>query len=90
MSRAAPPEVGSGRQGLIPDGTEKKKLARQDNDSFPSFASTYSPLLFQRCALGLIRPFQCAGCSRIALDALGRMGKHEWLCESCADGKGCT
>jgi hypothetical protein len=42
-------------------------------------------LLRARFNSGLLRPFICSRCHRVALDPIGRNGKREFLCESCSD-----
>ena len=91
MSRAAP-DIDSGRQGLIPDGTEEKqkqKLARLDYNSSPSFTTGYWQLLVKRYAQALLTPFRCHRCGAPSLVPCGRDEKGRWLCESCSGGTEC-
>jgi hypothetical protein len=49
--------------------------------------NSYQRLLTKRWAEGLLLPFTCFGCGQCFLDSLGREGKHEYLCERCADSR---
>lgn len=84
-NRGSPPEKKAPGSRPSKPGHGIEKLERSYR-SRPPFASAYRRLLAQRLALGMLKPFICCGCSQLSLDALGRLGKHEWLCSSCADG----
>jgi hypothetical protein len=83
MSRAAPGKEEPGSRPSKPGRRSTKLVRRYRPYRFP--ASYYWRLLAQRCSLGLLEPFQCSACGGIALDPVGRIGKREFLCESCAD-----
>jgi hypothetical protein len=90
VSRAAPPEINSGRLGLNPASAEnKQKLARLDYNSSPSFTTGYWQLLVKRYAQALLTPFRCYRCGAPSLDPCGRDEKGRWLCESCSGGTEC-
>lgn len=42
--------------------------------------------LVLRLDVGLLEMFICSRCNEVACDPLGRDGKHQHLCEACADG----
>lgn len=48
----------------------------------------YVRLLLERYAAGLLGPFECSRCGRMALDPIGWNGPGKPLCPSCADGNG--
>ena|ERR1700730_9087747 len=88
MSRAAPPENGSGRLGLNSDRTRRfKGLVRPGEYCEPALsASKYVSLLAARYAEDLLTPFRCHSCGQQSLDPLGWNGRRMPLCTHCADG----
>jgi hypothetical protein len=86
MSRAAPPEKKAGPREWHPNGPGKSVDQRaQGYRQSASSASLYRRLVFHRCAVGLLAPFQCAGCHQIAIDPIGWNGRRQPLCGPCSD-----
>jgi hypothetical protein len=87
MSQAtAPPEKKAGALGWNPKRTrEIKNRRRAEYRHSGSSASLYRRLLFQRVAIGLLSPFQCARCGQVAFDPIGWNGHGKPLCEPCSD-----
>jgi hypothetical protein len=50
------------------------------------YPGQYAAVLIERWASGVFPVFVCHRCGLRALDPCGRDGKHEFLCDSCADG----
>jgi hypothetical protein len=79
MSRAAPPgnETPPGR-GQATQWARSKKLA---GEYLPHgyFASDYLSLLAERLSQGLLSPFHCSGCTRLAIDPIGFNGRGQPL-----------
>jgi hypothetical protein len=88
MSLAAPPEKKAGPRELHPNsaGKVQDQQARGYRQSVLS-ASLYSRLIVQRWASGLLPLFKCYCCGAPSLDPCGRLGKGQWLCRRCADGR---
>jgi hypothetical protein len=86
MSRAAPPEKKAGPREWHPNGPGKSVDQRApDYRQSGLSASLYRRLLFQRVAIGLLAPFQCAHCGQVAFDPIGWNGHGKPLCEPCSD-----
>lgn len=47
------------------------------------FTRDHKRLLTARLHAGLLTPFKCALCHRVAFDPVGYHGKHRWSCTDC-------
>jgi hypothetical protein len=47
--------------------------------------TSYAARIGYRYAVGLLKPFRCAVCGKLALDPIGWLGRHKPLCGKCAD-----
>jgi hypothetical protein len=82
MSRAAPPGKETSPAGHR--GRKTVKKLRRHYLRHRPFASSYSHLLSERYAQGLLEPFYCTRCGEASLDPLGWNGRGMPLCGRCA------
>ena len=82
-------ESAPGRLGLIPDRSRKLKDLRPRKYRDPRFSARfYTRLVAGRRANGLLEVFCRSSCGQRSIDPIGRNGKNEFLCGTCADGSG--
>jgi hypothetical protein len=77
---------GPPKSATAPAANQGRYLKSIDRSYTPeTLGASWWRLCVERFKQGLLNPFTCANCHRLALDPIGRNREREFLCERCAD-----